>query len=136
MSERPVLATRAPALHKYSIMAFYPTLAPGRAMEVSPTIVQGFNADFDGDNMNFHVIVGDKAIEEAKQKMLPSRNLRSPADFGILWTPRQEFLQGLYLASTLKSGRRALPEFDSARDVLSAFTRGKASIEDVVRIKE
>ena len=136
MNERPVLANRAPSLHKFSIMAFYPVIAPGKALEVSPTIVQGFNADFDGDNMNFHVIVGDKAIEEAKRKMLPSRNLRSPADFGIMWSPRQEFLQGLYLASTRRSGRRMLPEFDSARDVLAAFARGKASIEDVVRIKD
>lgn len=88
------------------------------------------------DTMNFHVVVSDKAVQEAKDKLLPSRNLRSPADFATMWSPRQEFLQGLYLASTKKSGRKMLPKFDSMADVIAAYKRGEVSIEDVVSIKD
>jgi DNA-directed RNA polymerase beta subunit len=136
MGNRPVLATRAPALHRYSLMAFMPVLTPGKTLQLSPAIVPGMNADFDGDAANFHVVVSDKAVEEAKEKMLPSRNLRSPADFATLWLPRQEFLQGLYLASTKRSGRKALPAFDSIADVIAAYKRGEVDIEDVVSVKE
>jgi len=136
MEARPVLATRAPALHRFSIMAFKPILTKGRTLQLSPSIVPGFNADFDGDAMNFHVVVSDKAIEEAKRKMLPSQNLRSPADFATLWAPRQEFLQGLYTASTKRSGRRTLPRYEKLKDVVAAFKRGDVNVEDVVSIKD
>jgi DNA-directed RNA polymerase beta subunit len=136
MEHRPVLATRAPALHKFSLMAFRPVLTNSRTLQLSPQIVTGFNADFDGDAMNFHVVVGDKAIREAKEKMLPSRNLRSPSDFATLWLPRQEFQQGLYRASTKRSGRRMLPRYDSIEDIIAAFKRGELNIEDVVSVKD
>ncbi len=51
MSQRHVLLNRAPSLHKFSIMAFKPTLTTGRAIKIPPLVVKGFNADFDGDNM-------------------------------------------------------------------------------------
>ncbi|TRZ52309.1 MAG: hypothetical protein D4S01_03195 [Dehalococcoidia bacterium] len=88
------------------------------------------------NTMNFHVVVSDKAIEEANRKLLPSKNLRNPANFGTMWEPRQEFLQGLYSASTMRSGRRVLPRYDSPRDVIAAFNRGEANVEDVVSIKD
>jgi len=88
------------------------------------------------NTMNFHVVSSDKAIVDAKDKMLPSRNLRSPADFATMWKPRQEFLQGLYMASTRKSGKRTLPAYDSAKDVIAAFKRGELNIEDAITMKE
>ena len=136
MENRPVLSSRAPALHRYSVMAFKPVIATGRTLQLSPATVTGFNADFDGDAMNFHVVVSDKAVEEAKKKLLPSQNLRSPADFGTLWQPRQEFLQGLYSASTQRSGRRVLPKYGNAREVIAAFNRGENDVQDVVSVKD
>lgn len=117
-------------------MAFKPVLSAGNTLEIPPAIVPGLNADFDGDTMNFHVTVSDKAVQEAKDRLLPSRNLRSPADFGTLWLPRQEFLQGLYLASTKRTGRRLLPVFNSEADVIAAYKRGELNIDDAVSVKE
>jgi DNA-directed RNA polymerase beta subunit len=136
MSERPVLATRAPALHKYSMMAFYPRLSGSKAMELSPPVTAGLNADFDGDTMNFHLPISDAARDEAIKKMLPSASLRSPADFKVMYAPRQEFLQGLYLASTRKSGKKMLAPFASKKDVVAAFKRGELGIEDIVRVRD
>lgn len=57
VNERPVLLTRAPALHKYSIMAFRPRLVKGETIQLSPPIEKPFNADFDGDEQLGRVIV-------------------------------------------------------------------------------
>lgn len=57
VNERPVLLTRAPALHKYSIMAFRPRLVKGETIQLSPPIEKPFNADFDGDFQVSRVIV-------------------------------------------------------------------------------
>lgn len=136
MEVRPVLATRAPALHRYSIMALKPVLTKAKTMQLSPGVNPGFGSDNDGDCMNFHVVVSDKAVAEANAKMLPSQNLRGVKDFNPLWFPRHEFQHGLYLASTKKSGRKMLPVFDHKNQVLAGFKQGKLSVEDVVSIKD
>ena len=46
---RPVLMKRDPALHKYSIQAFYPRLISGKSFKIHPLVTAGFNADFDGN---------------------------------------------------------------------------------------
>lgn len=53
MDERPVYIDRAPVLHKFGIMAFRPQLVKGDAMQISPLIVKGFSADFDGNCCGF-----------------------------------------------------------------------------------
>lgn len=57
VSERPVLATRAPALHKYSIMAFRPRLVESETLQLNPAIQKPLNADHDGDFQVGRVIV-------------------------------------------------------------------------------
>ena len=49
MEDRPVLMTRAPSLHKFNMLSFKPTLINGKAVEVNPLIVGGYNMDFDGN---------------------------------------------------------------------------------------
>lgn len=49
MKERKVLLNRAPSLHKFSIMAFRPKITEGKALKIPPLVVDGFNADYDGD---------------------------------------------------------------------------------------
>jgi len=49
MKEMPVLATRAPALHRYSMMGFEPVIVPGKAFHVNPSVMAGLNCDCDGD---------------------------------------------------------------------------------------
>lgn len=57
VSERPVLATRAPALHKYSIMAFRPRLVESETLQLNPAIQKPFNADHDGDSQVGRVVI-------------------------------------------------------------------------------
>jgi len=136
MQVRPVLINRAPVLHKFGILAFKPVLVKGSTLQVSPLIVKGFNADFDGDAMQYHVPASDEACKEALEVMLPSRQLLSPADFKTpVHMPIREYAGGLYAATTTKSSRRPRV-FRNADDVRRAWERGDISIGDPVEILE
>ena len=130
MEDRPVIINRAPVLHRFGIMAFHPKLTKGETLQVSPLIVGGFNADFDGDAMQYHVPVSEEARKEAIERMLPSRNLLSPADFeSPMHKPTQEYTGGLYAASSSKSKKR-LRTFRSVKDIIGAYRRGEVDIND------
>jgi hypothetical protein len=49
LDERPVIATRAPALHKFSVVAYRPKLVPGDVLKLNSLTEHQLNADFDGD---------------------------------------------------------------------------------------
>lgn len=134
MESRPVYINRAPVLHRFGIMAFKPKLISGEVMQVSPLIVKGFNADFDGDAMQFHVPTSPAAVEEAYARMMPSSNLLSPADFKTpMHTPGQEYLGGLYHATKSQSPRKTRT-FRSVQDAKAAWARGDININDPVQI--
>jgi DNA-directed RNA polymerase beta' subunit len=136
MDARPVFINRAPVLHRFGIMAFRPQLVKGDVLQVSPLVVKGFNADFDGDAMQFHVPTTDEAVKEAYDRMLPSRNLLSPADFkSPVHVPGQEYLGGMYHASTARSQRRP-SVYRNKKDVVAAYRRGDIRADDAVEILE
>ncbi len=136
MGERPVIINRAPVLHRWGIMAFYPRLVKEDTLQVSPLIVKGFGMDFDGDAVQYHVPVDDAAKKEAIERMLPSRNLLSAADFKSPWhQPRNEFLAGLYAATSGASKRRPRV-FRNLQDAYAAFRRGEADINDPIELLE
>jgi len=135
MSTRPVMISRAPALHRYNIMAAWPILTKGNTLQIPPIITPGFNADFDGDNMNFHVPATEEAVQDAVNKMLPSRNLRAVRDFDVHYYPRQEFLLGLHLASTSKKPARSVKTFRSKADVIAAYKRGELGVDDRIDVR-
>jgi len=136
MNERPVLYNRAPTLHKYSIMAAMPILSKSHSMELSPMLCRGFGADHDGDQMNFHIPVSDKAVVEAKKKMLPSRNLFAIKDFDVHYLPEQEFQHGLFLASKKADKNATTHEYKTREEALLAFKRGELELDSPVKIKE
>ena len=124
MEERPVVVNRAPVLHRYGVMAFWPQLVKNDTMQVSPLVVGGFGADFDGDAMQYHVPISDEAVDEAITKLLPSRNLFSAASFGVHYKPSQEYTGGLHAASTSKS-RKSPKTFSSKAEAIRAYRRGE-----------
>lgn len=136
MRDRPVIVSRAPVLHRFGIMAFFPKLVSGDTLQVSPLVVKGFGADFDGDQSNYHVPVDDDAKQEAIDRMLPSRNLLSPADFqSPLHAPSQEMTGGLYYLSSAK-GKRPARTFATKKDAIVAYLRGELDGGDEVEILE
>ena len=93
--ERPVLLNRAPSLHRYNLHAFEPTFHGNSVIALHPALCGRFAADFDGDTMACHVVVGEQAAEEALEKMRPSKSLRSSAAGQALVHVEQETLAGI-----------------------------------------
>ncbi len=87
------------------------------------------------NTMQFHVPVSPEAVTEARDKMMPSSNLKSAATFKPMYNPRQEFLLGLYLASQ-KNSKKAPRIFTSKEAVKAAYTSGKLKASDPVIINE
>ncbi|MBP1692268.1 MAG: rpoC [Chloroflexi bacterium] len=96
IKERPVLLNRAPTLHRLGIQAFEPILIEGSAIQLHPLVTTAFNADFDGDQMAVHVPLSQKAVLEARQLMLSSRNLLKPADGEPIISPSKDMVLGVY----------------------------------------
>jgi len=136
MAYRPALVSRAPSLHRYSVMAAFPVLVKGQTLQVPPIIVPAFNADFDGDAMNFYLPVTEKARKEAIEKMLPSRNLISASNFQPHLVPRHEFQLGLWLGTRNAAGVGKISgKFSIPEDVRAAFRRGEVRPDDVIELR-
>jgi DNA-directed RNA polymerase subunit beta' len=96
IKERPVLLNRAPTLHRLGIQAFEPQLVEGKAIQIHPLVCSAFNADFDGDQMAVHVPLSDKAVQEARDLMLSTKNLLKPADGQPIVGPSKDMVLGNY----------------------------------------
>lgn len=86
MESRPVIANRAPVLHKFGMMALWPKLTKGHAMKLSPLVFGGYNADLDGDSCSGSTCVDlvvpaelDRVDAELEQTSPTRQDLRSLA---------------------------------------------------------
>ena len=87
------------------------------------------------NTMAYHVPVSEEAVEEAKEKMLPSQNLLDVKDFGVHYLPEQEFQHGLYLATSRK--KKGEPQvFETSKQAIAAYKSGRIDIDSPVIIKE
>ena len=73
-----VLFNRQPSLHRISIMAHYVRVMTGKTFRLNPAVCPPYNADYDGDEMNLHVLQTEEARAEAKILMAVRRNIISP----------------------------------------------------------
>lgn len=133
VADRPVLMKRDPALHKFSIMAFNPRITSGKAISIHPLVTGGFNADFDGDSMALYVPVSDKAVDEAKKTLLPSKNLFSPTHGGLMPMPGQDSLLGLY-QTTAWGTQTKTPKGATATSLIQMLHAGKINASDVITL--
>ena len=137
MEERPVIVNRAPGWHKFNIMAFRPFITDENVIRVSPLVTSGFNADFDGDAMNFHVPVGDKAVSEAWEKMTPSKNLFKTMDLrSPQHMPSKEMLLGLYQMTKEPDSKAKPVVFNTEQEAREAYIHGLIKYNDPIIIKE
>ena len=91
-----VLLNRAPSLHRLSIQAFQPVLVEGKAIQLHPLVANGFNADYDGDQMAVHLPLSDDAQREARELMSATNNLLKPADGAPVLNIGQDVVLGNY----------------------------------------
>ncbi len=99
-----VLLNRAPSLHRLSIQAFMPKLVEGKAIQLHPLVANGFNADYDGDQMAVHLPLSKQAQEEARTLMSATANLLKPADGAPVLSIAQDVVLGNYYLTYDKPG--------------------------------
>jgi DNA-directed RNA polymerase III subunit RPC1 len=94
-----VLFNRQPSLHKQSIMAFKAVVrdSPDKTLKFNECVCSPFNADFDGDEMNLHLLQNYLAKGEALGLMDSSRNLLTSKNGEATITLIQDFLTSLYV---------------------------------------
>jgi DNA-directed RNA polymerase subunit beta' len=137
IKERPVLLNRAPTLHRLGIQAFEPILIEGSAIQLHPLVCTAFNADFDGDQMAVHVPLSQKAVQEARELMLASKNLLKPADGEPIISPSKDMVLGVfYLTITLKAAHkgdgRAFSDMD---EVEYAYQLGQVAVHSEIKVR-
>ena len=137
IKDRPVLLNRAPTLHRLGIQAFEPVLIEGSAIQLHPLVTTAFNADFDGDQMAVHVPLSDKAVWEARNLMLASKNLLKPADGEPIISPSKDMVLGVYYLTREPrkeySGKE--PAFATIDEVDMAFRLDRVKVETQIRLK-
>ncbi|MHC1573410.1 MAG: DNA-directed RNA polymerase subunit A' [Candidatus Syntropharchaeales archaeon] len=99
-----VLFNRQPSLHRMSIMAHRVRVMPGKTFRLNPAVCPPYNADFDGDEMNLHVLQNEEARAEARILMDVEENILSPRFGGPVIGGIHDHISGLYLLT--RSGTR------------------------------
>ena len=137
IKERPVLLNRAPTLHRLGIQAFEPILIEGSAIQLHPLVTTAFNADFDGDQMAVHVPLSDKAVWEARQLMLASKNLLKPADGEPIISPSKDMVLGVYYLTAAddlehKGDGSAFSDMD---EVELAYSLGHVEVHSRIKVR-
>ncbi len=130
-----VLLNRAPTLHRLGIQAFKPVLIEGNAIQIHPLICQGFNADFDGDQMAVYVPLSDKAQEEAREYMSSSKNLLKPQDGTPIVVPRLDVVLGCYWMTKSVEGEKGEGMFfSSPNQAITAFDLGIITFRAKIKV--
>ena len=91
-----VLFNRQPSLHRMSMMAHRVRIMDGRTFRFNLCDCPPYNADFDGDEMNLHVLQSDEARAEARILMQVQENILSPRYGGPIIGAIHDHITGAY----------------------------------------
>jgi len=91
-----VLFNRQPSLHRMSMMAHRVKIMDGRTFRFNLCVCPPYNADFDGDEMNLHVLQSDEARAEARILMQVQENILSPRYGGPIIGAIHDHITGGY----------------------------------------
>lgn len=135
MKVRPVMMSRAPAWHRQSFLAAWPKLVKGNNIMISPLIAAGLGADYDGDTMAIHTPALPETVEDAKNKLMPSRMAFSVRNRDkTLPVPKHEMTLGLASAQLRPSGN--VFRFATRGEALAAVGRGEVKLHDEIEIDD
>src|SRR5690606_30973839 len=131
-----VLLNRAPTLHRLGIQAFEVKLIEGSAIQLHPLVCAAFNADFDGDQMAVHVPLSAAAQQEARERMLSTRNLLDPSDGDPVITPTQDIVLGCYYMTLPRPGARGEGKvFAGPHEVELAYRTGVVDLQAQIKVR-
>lgn len=95
-----VLLNRQPSLHRMSIMAHRIRIIPDRTFRLPVCDTTPYNADFDGDELNIHVLQTHDARAEAECLMSATTQMMNPENNKPIIALVQDSLVAAYLLSS------------------------------------
>ena len=95
-----VIFNRQPSLHRMSMMVHEVRVMEGHTFRFNLAVCTPYNADFDGDEMNLHIIQGEEARAEAKILMRVQEHILTPRYGGAVIGGIHDHISGAYLLST------------------------------------
>jgi len=136
VEDKYVLLNRAPSLHRLSIQAFQPRLVEGEAIQLHPLVANGFNADYDGDQMAVHLPLSRQAQLEARELMSATANILKPADGSPVLSVSQDVVLGNYYLTYNKPGVTVGDEkpFSSVYEAEMAYENGNIKLQSPIRV--
>ena len=131
-----VLLNRAPSLHRLSIQAFQPKLVEGKAIQLHPLVANGFNADYDGDQMAVHLPLSKEAQREARELMSATNNLLKPADGAPVLNIGQDVVLGNYYLTYDKPAAQTdtVKAYSSVYEAEMAYDEGVIQLQTPIRV--
>ncbi len=91
------LFNRQPSLHRMSMMAHRVRVFPNRSFRFNLSDCPPYNADFDGDEMNLHILQSEEAKAEAEILMKVQENILSPRFGGVIIGGLHDHISGCFL---------------------------------------
>lgn len=135
IKNHPVMLNRPPSLHKQSIQAYYPVLTDGDAIRIHPMVCQGFNADFDGDQMAVYVPISEEAIQEARDIMMSKNNILNAENGSPMITPLREMIHGVYYMSSFADNAKTIDTiFGDDNEAILAYSTGQIGLRDRIKV--
>jgi DNA-directed RNA polymerase subunit A' len=92
-----VLFNRQPSLHRMSMMAHKIRVMRHKTFRFNLSVCPPYNADFDGDEMNLHVLQSPEAIAEGRILMLVQENILSPRFGGPVIGGIHDYISGAFM---------------------------------------
>jgi DNA-directed RNA polymerase subunit A' len=92
-----VLFNRQPSLHRMSMMAHTVRVMDQRTFRFNLSVCPPYNADFDGDEMNLHVLQSEEARAEARIIMKVQEHILSPRFGGPVIGGIHDHITGAFL---------------------------------------
>ncbi len=90
------LFNRQPSLHRMSMMAHKVRIMPYRTFRFNLAVCPPYNADFDGDEMNLHILQSEEARAEARILMQVQEHILSPRFGGPVIGAIHDHVTGLF----------------------------------------
>ncbi|MCK4959506.1 MAG: DNA-directed RNA polymerase subunit beta', partial [Planctomycetes bacterium] len=134
--QHPVMLNRAPTLHRMGIQAFEPVLVEGNAIMLHPLVCQGFNADFDGDQMAVHLPLSIEAQVEAHTLLLSTNSIFSPQSGAPMLGPSQDIVLGNYYITVMRDDEKGEGMlFRDTFEAITAYEMRKVNVHARVKVR-
>src|SRR5256886_2074913 len=98
-----VLFNRQPSLHRMSMMAHEVRVMPHKTFRFNLAVCPPYNADFDGDEINLHVLQSEEARAEARVLMRVQEHILSPRFGGPVIGGSHDHITGSFLLTYKES---------------------------------